>query len=166
MEVDFIEKDIDSTSDVIDDFILDIEKESVFEVSLDYLSHKLQKKWNNLPEKLGLYYKKFFISDFFLENLYQEHLALFDTLGKKEHNTAAICFTDVFSIDNPELALTVHESLSDLFGLIDLKHAYEDHKFLYIKREGRAYNEWKNGIGVISPHQDDLYENRRVDFYP
>jgi len=61
------------------------------------------------------------------------------------------------NIDN-HLALIVHEALSDLFHLNDIKYPYEDHKELYVKPEGINYKSWGNGGGEILPHCDDLYE--------
>ena len=71
--------------------------------------------------------------------------------------------TGLFTIENKELASIVHESLSNLFGLQDIKYPYEDHKMLYIKPEGLNYKEWGNGKGEITPHSDDLYEKIDTD---
>jgi hypothetical protein len=62
------------------------------------------------------------------------------------------------------LARIVHETISDLFGLNDIKYPYEDHKNIYLKPGGENYRDWGNGFGEITPHSDDLYEDLNTDF--
>ena len=69
----------------------------------------------------------------------------------------------LFSKDDPDLAYIVHETLSDLAQINDIKYAYEDHKTIFIKPDGFAVGDWGNGAGAISPHCDDLYEETDTD---
>jgi len=82
----------------------------------------------------------------------------FKKIAEAGEYVSAICMTGIFRTPNTHLALIVHESLSDLFNLNDIKYPYEDHKRLYVKPEGLNYKSWGNGRGEITPHSDDLYE--------
>ncbi len=62
------------------------------------------------------------------------------------------------------MARVVHETLSELFGLNDIKYPYEEHKKIYLKPGGENYRDWGNGFGEITPHADDLYEDLNTDF--
>ncbi|WP_143531333.1 hypothetical protein [Rodentibacter rarus] len=62
------------------------------------------------------------------------------------------------------MSLLVHESLSDIFNLMDIKYPYEDHKALFLKKSAHEISEWGNGSGDISLHSDDLYEDISSDY--
>ena len=99
----------------------------------------------------------------FLTYLHAEDTFYFDKVGLT-NGCAAVCIKNTFNLDSPKLALTVHEALSDLFHLTDIKYEYEEHKALYLKPSAEIHREWGNGHGGITPHSDDLYEDLNVDF--
>ena len=99
----------------------------------------------------------------FLTYLRTEDTFYFDKVGLA-NGCAAVRIKNVFNLDSPKLALTVHEALSDLFYLTDIKYEYEEHKALYLKPSAEIHREWGNGHGDITPHSDDLYEELNVDF--
>lgn len=96
------------------------------------------------------------------KNFPEEHRWLFDKIaehrGERDKVVAATCITNLFHTPDERLARIVHEALSDLFYLKDIKYPYENHKALYIKPEGLNVRAWGNGKGDITPHSDDLYE--------
>jgi hypothetical protein len=102
--------------------------------------------------------------NFFQSHLRSEDAWHFDKVGLANEGIAAVCIKNIFSLDSPKLALTVHETLADMFYLNDIKYDYEEHKALYLKPSAEQYKEWGNGYGDITPHSDDLYEHMDVDY--
>lgn len=142
----------------------ELQKEHLVKEDLNYLSQDLENWWSNQEQQGNIHFLKLKLANFFLEHLKQDHLNLLGVLGEKHHHIAAVCFTNIFKKDYPKLALVVHEALSELFHLTDIKYPYEDHKSLYLMPEGINFKEWGNGYGKISPHSDDLYEDISTDY--
>lgn len=117
-------------------------------------------KKNNTQDTFAL---KTQLINIFLTYLHTEDIFHFDKVGMT-NGGAAVCIKNVFSLDSPKLAITVHEALADLFHLTDIKYEYEEHKALFLKPSAEKYREWGNGHGDITPHSDDLYENLNVDY--
>jgi hypothetical protein len=57
----------------------------------------------------------------------------------------------------------VHEVLSKMAGIIDIKYPYEEHKELFPKNSNHIASDWGKGYGLIRPHSDDLYEDRDIN---
>lgn len=85
-------------------------------------------------------------------------------IGTTTSDNYAIVLQGLFTTKNPTLALIAQEALSThLCGMKDIKYPYEEHKLLYPKNNGAKYTEWSHGLGVISPHADDIYEVINTD---
>lgn len=104
---------------------------------------------------------KFLDAASFLKNtLPDEVTKALESIGHQSARHNSIVIHGLFDSDNPDVAMTVHESISRyLCGINDIQYRYEEHKLIYPKEEGQQFSEWGNGIGDISPHSDDLYEN-------
>lgn len=142
----------------------ELQKEHLVTENLSYLSEDLESWWSHQEQQANIHFLKLKLANFFLEHLKQDHLNLLGVLGENHHHIAAVCFTNIFNKDYPKLALVVHEALSELFHLTDIKYPYEDHKSLYLMPDGVNYKDWGNGYGKISPHSDDLYEDISTDY--
>lgn len=97
-----------------------------------------------------------------LDTLQPNHLECLRTVGTKQSRLAAVFFEKTFSIASKELAGLVHEALSDIAGIVDIKYPYEDHKELSPIQQTDIAVDWGRGMGIIRPHSDDLYEDRAV----
>lgn len=139
-----------------------ISQEKTIVLDFSYLAGVIESWWkkNKLQETHIL---KTQLVNLFLTYLRTEDTFYFDKVGLA-NGCAAVCIKNIFSLDSPKLALTVHEALADLFHLTDIKYDYEEHKVLYLKPSAEKYREWGNGHGDITPHSDDLYENLNVDY--
>lgn len=139
-----------------------ISQEKTIVLDFSYLAGVIESWWkkNKLQETHIL---KTQLVNLFLTYLRTEDTFYFDKVGLA-NGCAAVCIKNIFSLDSPKLALTVHEALADLFHLTDIKYDYEEHKALYLKPSAEKYREWGNGHGDITPHSDDLYENLNVDY--
>jgi hypothetical protein len=140
-----------------------ISKEKTIILDFSYLTGVIESWWkkNNNQDTHVL---KIQLVNLFLTYLRTEDTFHFDKVGLANEGAAAVCIKNVFSLDSPKLALTVHEALADLFHLTDINYEYEEHKALYLKPSAEKYREWGNGHGDITPHSDDLYENLNVDY--
>lgn len=140
----------------------EIEKEKIISVDLSYISPVVDAWWSDVKKDISVHFLKFKLISILLENLTKNDLNYFDKIGRG--NIAGICIANIFNTASPELALVVHEALSDLFHLTDLHYPYEEHKVLYLKPTGTQYKDWGNGYGEILPHSDDLYEDLDTDY--
>lgn len=138
-----------------------LSRETTVTLDFSYLSGVIESWWKKNSAQ-DIHTLKIKLTSLFLEHLHSEDAAYFDKIGCAG-GVAAVCIRNIFKIDSPELALTVHEALADLFHLTDIKYEYEDHKALYLKPFGENFREWGNGHGDITPHSDDLYEHLNVD---
>ena len=140
-----------------------IAKETTITLNFNYLSGMIEAWWMKNHDQ-SIHELKIQLINIFATYLHPEDAYYFDKLGQAHDGVAAVCIKNIFHLDSPRLALTVHEALADLFHLVDIKYDYEEHKALYLKPAAEKYREWGNGYGDITPHSDDLYENLSVDF--
>ncbi len=140
----------------------EISKEKMITLDFSYLAGTLESWWikHSLQDTHS---SKIQLINLLLTYLRSDDLYHIDKVGLL-NGTAAICIKNIFALDSPKLALIVHEALSDLFHLTDVKYEYEEHKALYLKPFAEQYREWGNGLGDITPHSDDLYESLKVDY--
>ncbi|MCV6589522.1 MAG: TauD/TfdA family dioxygenase [Marinobacterium sp.] len=83
-----------------------------------------------------------------------------EAIGIPGSGVNSIIIHGLFDAINPDQALLVHEAISrHICGINDIKYRYEDHKAIYPRSDGASTSEWGNGVGHISAHSDDLYEN-------
>lgn len=139
-----------------------ISNEKAITLDFRYLSGVIDSWWEK-NKKQGTHTLKSQLVSLFMTYLRSEDIFHFDKVGLA-NGAAAVCIKNIFSLDSPKLALTVHEALADLFHLTDIEYEYEEHKALYLKPSAEKYREWGNGHGDIAPHSDDLYENLNVDY--
>lgn len=139
-----------------------IENEKIISLDFSYLIDRIEEAWEYMANFTPVHIAKFQIIQVILKYCKAEHMKYFDKLGLK--GISAICIANVFKKDCPKLSLVVHEALSELFALNDIRYPYEDHKKLYLKAEGVNYKNWGNGYGEITPHSDDLYEDIDADY--
>lgn len=99
-------------------------------------------------------------ASFIKKTLSKDIISALEQIGNAKARHNSIVIHGLFDTTDPDIALTIHESVSrHLCGINDIQYRYEDHKAIYPKVEGLMSSEWGNGIGEISPHCDDLYEN-------
>jgi hypothetical protein len=146
----------------IKDIRVEIEKEKIINLDFTYLQPLIDKWWLNRNQNISLHMLKLQLISLILQNINDKDIEYFDKVGI--NSIAGICITNIFSIDNYELSLVVHEAFSDLFHIRDIKYDYEEHKALYLKPTGEHYSNWGNGYGEITPHSDDLYEDISTDY--
>lgn len=147
----------------IDFFRENISREKTVTLDFGYLSGVIESWWLKNSNK-DTYTLKAQLINLFLTYLRTEDTLYFDKVGLTTGGAAAVCIKNIFNLDLPKLALTVHEALADLFHLTDIKYEYEEHKALYLKPSAEKHREWGNGHGDITPHSDDLYESLNVDY--
>lgn len=140
-------------------------QEKVIKLDCSYLASPIDAFWSSLSlaQKEDKDALKEIIKNIILQNIHPRHSAYFDKVSKAGKFISGICLTGVFTIIDEALSYIVHEALSELFHLKDIKFPYEDHKKLYLKKEGIGVTGWSNGSGEISPHSDDIYEDIEID---
>lgn len=146
----------------IDFFRQSINKENLVKLDFNYLCEKIEIWWKHHNYKIPLRLAKFQLAELILKNARQKDIAYFDQVGL--NHISGVTISNIFTTDCHKLARVVHETLSDLFGLTDIKYPYEEHKNIYLKPGGENYRNWGNGFGEITPHSDDLYEDLNIDF--
>lgn len=142
----------------------EIEKAHLIRLNFDYIQSNLEKWWLNQPISTSLHTLKLKACEFFLDHLKKDDLFYCDKIGLENYNIVALAIDHIFSQDSPKLALVIHEALSDLFHLNDIRYDYEKHKRLYLKEGALDYINWGSGYGEISPHSDDIYEHLNIDY--
>lgn len=139
-----------------------INQESVINLNFNYLTKRIEDWWEYVTDLTPGHLAKFQLIHLLLKYARKEHLNYFDKLGTP--GVSAVSIENIFNFDCPRLSIVVHEAISELFALNDIKYPYEEHKKLYLKPDGLGYKNWGNGFGEITPHSDDLYEDLDVDF--
>lgn len=139
-----------------------IENEMIYNLDFNYLKDAINSWWQDANQNIPIHILKFSFINFLLKKINEKDLYYFDKVGV--NGIAGVCIANIFNEHNHKLALLVHEALSDLFSLNDIKYPYEEHKALYLKATGEDYKNWGNGYGEITPHSDDLYEDLDVDY--
>jgi hypothetical protein len=138
----------------------EIAKEQVVELDFGYLSGKTFEVFEAVKQLPFQAIKLHFIS-FFLQNIQPEHLEKIISIG--QNYISGIQITNIFNRPIPEFGHAVHEALCDVIGLRDIKYSYEEHKVLFLKKDGVDIANWGHGYLEITPHQDDLYEDLNCD---
>ena len=135
-----------------------LSKEHIATLDLSYLKNSISQWWCNSDHLEPIFQLKSAFTQHILSEIYTSHLSMFSELGLASQHISGICLQGLFDIDDPKLALIIHESLSELFNLTDIPYEYEEHKTLYLKDTSLSYKNWGSGYGEITPHSDDLYE--------
>ncbi|VEG12874.1 hypothetical protein [Moraxella cuniculi] len=147
------------------DFRQHFNSEQIISLDLSYLSDDIESWWNKeVKIDSGFFAKKISLTHLLLAKITPSDYTIFNNLSRANKFVSGIVLHNLFKIDSPDLALLVHESLADIFNLIDIKYPYEDHKALYLKKSKKQVGEWGNGSGDISLHSDDLYEDISADY--
>ncbi|MGC1854335.1 MAG: hypothetical protein WA659_03070 [Candidatus Aquirickettsiella sp.] len=138
-------------------------KEKVITLDCSYMKPLIEEWWNKSNRDIKNIETKEQLKDLLIDKFKNEEQLKLSRIGVKEYYISAIFMVGLFSKDDPDLAYIVHEALSDLSQINDIKYLYEDHKKIFIKPEGFKIDDWGNGAGAISPHCDDLYEDTDTD---
>ncbi len=139
-------------------------KEQVLRIDLSYLGQKIDQWWSeDLTQKRSSLSQRAALFSLISENIKAEHLKIIRSVGLKELRISAVLLESVFSDATKTLGLLVHEGMSKLAGIIDIKYPYEEHKELFPKDSGGVASDWGKGYGIIRPHSDDLYEDRDIN---
>jgi len=139
------------------------EKEKVIALDCSYMKPFIEEWWKKSNHDFKSIETKEELKSLLIDKFKnEEHLKL-SRVGLKDYYISVIFIVGLFSKDDPDLAYLVHETLSDLAQINDIKYPYEDHKKIFIKPEGFEIGDWGNGAGAISPHCDDLYEKTDTD---
>ena len=93
-----------------------------------------------------------------IQNTLLSNIAILDVIKEFSLKNSKAVAVNILNCanDNFDFSYLVHESLCDLFGLVDIERLYEKHKI--IAPIYSSQDEWGKGSGKISPHVDDLYE--------
>ena len=145
-------------------FKKEISEEKLVMLDFGYVTASIERWWSKRGDLDNLPALKAELMNIFFGHLKSNDLYFFDNVGLKDTKVAVVCIKNIFKIDSHKLSLVVHETLSDLFCLNDIKYDYEEHKALYLKPSGENYRDWGNGYGEITPHSDDLYESLNIDY--
>ncbi len=139
-------------------------KEQIARLNMSYLGSKIDKWWFSQKDTHKNPFLGYSLLELIYKNILPEHLKQIQSVGMADHKTAAVFMEYLFSQPDRCLALLVHETMAKIFGLIDVKYPYEDHKELYPSKLGEGAFDWGKGLGMIRPHSDDIYENRDINF--
>ncbi len=134
------------------------EKEKVIMLDCAYLQPLIEQWWDNSDRDIKRLDTKEQLKRLLINTFKNEEQLKLSRVGVSEYHISVILMFGLFSREDPDLAYMVHEALSDLAQINDIKYPYEDHKRIFIKPEGFEMGDWGNGAGAISPHCDDLYE--------
>jgi hypothetical protein len=124
-------------------------KEKVERIDLGYLGNRINRWWNGrIKEPIN----KLTQSDLKMliaETLKPDHLSLIKIVGSAKGNIAAVLLENAFSFEDKDLALLVHEVMSEIAGIIDIKYPYEDHKELFPKKNEKLASDLGRGLGIM-----------------
>ncbi|WP_296619965.1 hypothetical protein [Marivirga sp.] len=142
----------------------EISEEKLIILDFQYIQDEIECWWSKEKNNDNFQVLKFKFMNLLINSLHESDSYYFSNLGLNRSKIAAVCIKNIFRTDCHRLSLLVHESLSSLFQLTDIKYDYEEHKALFLKPSGEFYKDWGNGYGAITPHSDDLYENLNIDY--
>lgn len=141
----------------------ELEREKVLRLDMSYLGDRINQWWLGrkadeiTPATIATL--RVLIGD----SLKKEHLECLRNVGDAKASISAVLLTHMFSFPSKQLALLVHEAISETVGIADIKYPYEDHKELFPKNSEQLASDWGRGLGVIRPHSDDLYEEQAIN---
>jgi hypothetical protein len=143
----------------------ELNKEHIVQLDLTYVGAQVDEWWMrtsisgdvlaaSMPSK---------IRSLIINTLQPAHLQIIRSVGSDSEHVSAVVIRHVFSIADRNLGLYVHEAISEIACIADIKYPYEDHKELYPKTSDTVTAEWGKGTGIIRPHSDDLYEMQTIN---
>ena len=141
----------------------ELKKEKVQRIDGGYLGNRINRWWSNRTKEPINKLTHSDLKVLILETFRPEDLECIKSIGSAESNVAAVLLENAFSFVDKDLALLVHEVVSEIAGIIDIKYPYEDHKELSPKNNETVTADWGRGLGIIRPHSDDLYEARAIN---
>lgn len=140
-----------------------LNKEQVKRIDLSYLSLNIDQWWNEYSVKKTNVLSSATLQKIILNKMLPEHLDTIQSVGTEKTKVAAVLLEYVFTYIDKELANLVHEVMSKIAGIVDIKYPYEEHKELFPKNNDHVASDWGKGYGLIRPHSDDLYEDRDIN---
>ena len=137
--------------------------ERVERIDLAYLGAKINAWWSSQGQELMPELAHSDLKILVLESIRSEHLLSILKVGFNNSGISAVLLEHTFKFADKRLAHLVHEVMTELAGIVDVKYPYEDHKELFPKSNDKLTSDWGRGVGIIRPHSDDLYEDRSVN---
>jgi hypothetical protein len=141
----------------------DLAKESVRHIDLSYLGNHINRWWIENRNTVITRATHSSLRALILESIKPGHLDCIQAVGSWRARISAVLLEHVFSEPDQGLARIVHETMSEIAGIVDIKYPYEDHKELFPKENDGLASDWGKGLGLIRPHSDDLYEDRAIN---
>jgi hypothetical protein len=141
----------------------DLAKESVRRIDLSYLGIHIDRWWIENRDVVITRATHSSLRATVLQALKPGHLDCIQAVGSWRARISAVLLEHVFSEPHRDLARLVHETMSEIAGIVDIKYPYEDHKELFPKENDGVASDWGKGLGMIRPHSDDLYEDRAIN---
>ncbi|MES2770269.1 MAG: hypothetical protein V4596_14090 [Bdellovibrionota bacterium] len=141
----------------------EFQKEQIKRLNLSYLSSGIDQWWDEGGSTLKSEVALAKLYTLIIETLKSEDLEIIQSVGCDNKKISAVFMEYIFNIPSKELAQLVHEAMSKIGGIIDIKYPYEEHKELFPKQNDSLASDWGKGLGIIRPHSDDLYEPRDIN---
>lgn len=160
----WLEHRLENGSSLLGSFVrAEFLKEKVIRIDASALGHRVDRWWKNHPTRQIDDLTHSELKKEILEYMSLDYLNLLRKVGLAKSGVAALLLEHTFNISDKNLALVVHEVMSDIAGIVDVKYPYESHKELFPKNNSEIDSDWGKGLGIIRPHSDDLYESRAVN---
>lgn len=156
----WVEGKFQNSHEILGSIIRDeLKKEKVYRIDFSYVGNQINQWWKNRNNEDVCELTHSSLKLVILDALKLEHLECIRNVGSSGNHVSAVLLEHSFNFVNKDLALLVHEVMSEIAGIVDIKYPYEDHKELFPKANGKVATEWGRGLGIIRPHSDDLYED-------
>ncbi len=140
----------------------ELQKHKVIRKDMSYLGLIIEDWWaqllNHDPSLRNINHLRQLIE----KNLLPEEFATIQNIGLESSAVVGVLFENLFTTEDKTLAYLVHESMTRIAGVLDIKYPYEDHKELFPKQNQDFSTDWGKGHGIIRPHSDDIYEGRDI----
>lgn len=154
-----------SQFEIVGSFLRDqLSQEQVVRIDLSYLGRITDQWWSESTNRQRpLLSQRAELFSLISENIKPEHLKIIKSIGLQNSRISAVLLESVYSDPTKTFGLLVHECMSKLARVIDIKYPYEEHKELFPKQTAGVASDWGKGYGIIRPHSDDLYEDRDIN---
>lgn len=140
----------------------ELQKHTLIRKNMSYLGLIIEDWWAQLSNKDSSIRNINQLRQIIENNLLPEELLAIQSIGLESSAIVGILFENLFNTEDRDLALLVHEAMTRIAGVLDIKYPYEDHKVLFPKQDQGIVTDWGKGYGIIRPHSDDIYEGRDI----
>lgn len=140
----------------------ELEKETLLRLDVSYLGDRINRWWLDRKDSPITECTHSSMVMLIKETMQPSHLEILKTIGSQKTRIAALLLKHAFTFINKDLAQLVHEAISEIAGIVDIKYPYEEHKELSPQINLPMTSDWGRGLGIIRPHSDDLYEEQSI----